>query len=490
MLLATALQVCALLGPLYLQWIVDEALVSADRDLITVLGLGFLLLVVLQAAIGAVRSWVDHGAHHQLQLPVARQRLRAPDAAAAGVLREAPRGRHRVALRLHPDHPEGPDHAVRRSGDGRHAGAGGRGGHAAVQRAADRHRGGHRGRVRGRAVRHLQVAAGRDGRPDHPRRPAADALPRVGARRADDAPVQPRRRAPRELARSPGRAVQRGDRHRQAHGGAAGRAHAAVRRRAGRRHLAGGARGARHALHRGHAVRLHQLTRTSSASAWCRWSTGCSSSACCGCMASAWPTSCWPSRSRTTPSASPRSPAACRRSKRAISRSGMPTASRTWCAGSTCGWRPASALAITGASGCGKTTLVKLLLGLLEPTEGEILVDGVPLKRVGLARLPRPGRHRHAGRPAVHRLHRRQHHLLRHRRRPAAGRSVGAAGRRAPGHRGHADGLQHAGGRHAARACPVGRSSACCWPARCTSSPRCWCSTRRRATSTSATNSW
>ncbi|SEK31829.1 colicin V processing peptidase. Cysteine peptidase. MEROPS family C39 [Roseateles sp. YR242] len=40
----------------------------------------------------------------------------------------------------------------------------------------------------------------------------------------------------------------------------------------------------------------------------------------------------------------------------------------------------------TGPSGCGKTTLVKLLLGLLEPSEGEILVGGVPLNRAGLQR--------------------------------------------------------------------------------------------------------
>ncbi|MFL6691848.1 MAG: peptidase domain-containing ABC transporter [Ramlibacter sp.] len=58
LLLAVALQVCTLLGPLYLQWIVDEALVSADRDLITVLAVGFLLMMVMQSAIGAVRSWV------------------------------------------------------------------------------------------------------------------------------------------------------------------------------------------------------------------------------------------------------------------------------------------------------------------------------------------------------------------------------------------------------------------------------------------------
>ena len=58
LLLALALQVCVLLGPLYLQWVVDEALVSADRDLVTVLGIGFLLLAVLQGSIGAVRSWL------------------------------------------------------------------------------------------------------------------------------------------------------------------------------------------------------------------------------------------------------------------------------------------------------------------------------------------------------------------------------------------------------------------------------------------------
>ena len=42
-------------------------------------------------------------------------------------------------------------------------------------------------------------------------------------------------------------------------------------------------------------------------------------------------------------------------------------------------------IAITGASGCGKTTLIKLLLGLVEPTEGEILVGGIKLKHFGLS---------------------------------------------------------------------------------------------------------
>jgi ATP-binding cassette subfamily B protein RaxB len=58
LVLAAALQVCALAAPFYLQWMVDEALVAADRDLVTVLGLGFLLLALVQASVAAVRSWV------------------------------------------------------------------------------------------------------------------------------------------------------------------------------------------------------------------------------------------------------------------------------------------------------------------------------------------------------------------------------------------------------------------------------------------------
>ena len=39
-------------------------------------------------------------------------------------------------------------------------------------------------------------------------------------------------------------------------------------------------------------------------------------------------------------------------------------------------------MAIIGGSGCGKTTLLKLLASLLQPAEGEILVDGQPLPRL------------------------------------------------------------------------------------------------------------
>jgi ATP-binding cassette subfamily B protein RaxB len=40
-------------------------------------------------------------------------------------------------------------------------------------------------------------------------------------------------------------------------------------------------------------------------------------------------------------------------------------------------------VAITGPSGGGKSTLFKLMLGLVEPTRGEVLIDGLPLQQFG-----------------------------------------------------------------------------------------------------------
>lgn len=56
-MLALCLQAVAIVSPFYMQWAVDGAVVSADRDLLTVLGLGFMLLAVIHVAISVLRSW-------------------------------------------------------------------------------------------------------------------------------------------------------------------------------------------------------------------------------------------------------------------------------------------------------------------------------------------------------------------------------------------------------------------------------------------------
>jgi ATP-binding cassette subfamily B protein RaxB len=55
--LALALEAFMLLSPFFLQWVVDGALVSADRDLLVTLGIGFTLLVLIQVGTAAIRSW-------------------------------------------------------------------------------------------------------------------------------------------------------------------------------------------------------------------------------------------------------------------------------------------------------------------------------------------------------------------------------------------------------------------------------------------------
>ncbi|MBX3636445.1 MAG: peptidase domain-containing ABC transporter [Rubrivivax sp.] len=57
LVLALALELFVLLTPFFMQWVVDGVVVSADRDLLLTLGIGFGLLVLIQAATAAARSW-------------------------------------------------------------------------------------------------------------------------------------------------------------------------------------------------------------------------------------------------------------------------------------------------------------------------------------------------------------------------------------------------------------------------------------------------
>lgn len=56
-LLAVTLEIFALTSPFLNQWVVDHVLVTADRSLMTVLGIGFLLLALIRIMVSTLRSW-------------------------------------------------------------------------------------------------------------------------------------------------------------------------------------------------------------------------------------------------------------------------------------------------------------------------------------------------------------------------------------------------------------------------------------------------
>lgn len=80
---ALALEVLGLLSPLFMQWIVDHVVVSRDQALLTTLGSGFLLLLLVQQFMATVRSllvmrigtqlrvqWRSNVLDHLLRLPL------------------------------------------------------------------------------------------------------------------------------------------------------------------------------------------------------------------------------------------------------------------------------------------------------------------------------------------------------------------------------------------------------------------------------------
>lgn len=58
LLLAASLEVFALISPFFMQWVIDHVIVTADRNLLLTLTLGFGLLMVLQQLIGLLQTWV------------------------------------------------------------------------------------------------------------------------------------------------------------------------------------------------------------------------------------------------------------------------------------------------------------------------------------------------------------------------------------------------------------------------------------------------
>ncbi|MGZ5037897.1 MAG: peptidase domain-containing ABC transporter, partial [Usitatibacter sp.] len=58
LVLSFALEVFAIAMPFFLQLTVDRVVVGRDRDLLTVLGIAFCTLVVIQVAVSSVRAWV------------------------------------------------------------------------------------------------------------------------------------------------------------------------------------------------------------------------------------------------------------------------------------------------------------------------------------------------------------------------------------------------------------------------------------------------
>jgi ATP-binding cassette subfamily B protein RaxB len=55
--LAVGLELFSIISPLFLQVTIDKVIATQDRDLLMTLGIGFMMLIALQALLGAIRSW-------------------------------------------------------------------------------------------------------------------------------------------------------------------------------------------------------------------------------------------------------------------------------------------------------------------------------------------------------------------------------------------------------------------------------------------------
>lgn len=58
LILAISLEVFALVSPFFMQWVIDHIIVTADKNLLLTLTLGFGLLAILQQLISLLQAWV------------------------------------------------------------------------------------------------------------------------------------------------------------------------------------------------------------------------------------------------------------------------------------------------------------------------------------------------------------------------------------------------------------------------------------------------
>ena len=66
--LALTIEIFAMLSPFFLGWVIDQALVGGDRDLLLTLSIGFSLLLLLRTAVTALRGWMLMGLNASLKV--------------------------------------------------------------------------------------------------------------------------------------------------------------------------------------------------------------------------------------------------------------------------------------------------------------------------------------------------------------------------------------------------------------------------------------
>lgn len=148
---------------------------------------------------------------------------------------------------------------------------------------------------------------------------------------------------------------------------------------------------------------------------------------------------------------------------------------------------PGESVAITGPSGGGKTTLINILLGVLTPTDGEVLIDGVPARGAGAAACAEsPARYCRTTSSSPDPSARTSASSIRN-----TTLTAPAAAPQSPRSTTTSAPCPWATTRWWetwARCCRAARSSGCCWRGRCTSSPPSCSWTRPPATWTLSAN--